>query len=173
MVIHTEKRAGRIIEIMHCEDAESPRELDNLGTMICFHRRYKLGDAESVNWTPDTLRKIVAGENVVALPLYLMDHSGLSMSTGDYGDPWDSGQVGYIFATRKAVEEEYGAWNEETRATARRVLESEVEAYARYLRGEIYDYIVKDATGAVLDSCGGIDDYDYALQLAREAAVIE
>ena len=32
------------IRIMHDECAESPREWDNLGTMVCAHRRYSLGD---------------------------------------------------------------------------------------------------------------------------------
>ena len=33
-----------IIKLVHDHDAESPREWDNLGSMVCAHRRYRLGD---------------------------------------------------------------------------------------------------------------------------------
>jgi hypothetical protein len=39
------KRIGKYeIQIIPDSDPESPREWDNLGTMICQHRRYNLGD---------------------------------------------------------------------------------------------------------------------------------
>lgn len=39
-----EEYKGYTIEIRQDELAGSPREWDNLGTMVCFHRRYNLGD---------------------------------------------------------------------------------------------------------------------------------
>lgn len=33
-----------ILRIVQDVDTESPREWDNLGTMICWHSRYNLGD---------------------------------------------------------------------------------------------------------------------------------
>lgn len=38
------KQGEQVLKIYHDCDAESPREWDNLGTMVCFHRRYDLGD---------------------------------------------------------------------------------------------------------------------------------
>jgi len=32
------------LKIEQDEDAEDPREFDNLGIMVCFHKRYNLGD---------------------------------------------------------------------------------------------------------------------------------
>lgn len=40
--MNTQKR----IRIEHDQDAESPREWDNRGTMVCWHGRYKLGDEQ-------------------------------------------------------------------------------------------------------------------------------
>jgi hypothetical protein len=34
------------IRVIVDRDAESPREYDNVGTMACWHRRYKLGDVQ-------------------------------------------------------------------------------------------------------------------------------
>ena len=47
------KYTGRITQD---EYAESPRDWDNLGTMVCFHRRYNLGDWEI---TKDEFNNIV------------------------------------------------------------------------------------------------------------------
>lgn len=43
-MVHEEDYKGYTIKIYHDEDAESPRDWDNLGEMVCFHRRYNLGD---------------------------------------------------------------------------------------------------------------------------------
>ena len=40
-----EKIIGKYkIEVIQDSEPESPREWDNLGNMICFHRNYNLGD---------------------------------------------------------------------------------------------------------------------------------
>lgn len=33
------------------------------------------------------------------VPLYLLDHSHLSLSIVDFNDRWDSGQIGFAFLT--------------------------------------------------------------------------
>jgi len=44
----------------------------------------------------------------VILPLYLYDHGGITMSTGAFSCPWDSGQVGWIYAPKKTFIDETG-----------------------------------------------------------------
>ena len=82
---------------------------------------------------------------VVALPLWLYDHSGITMScgarTGQYADRWDSGQVGWIWVTKQEVLEDFPNANEDNwKQTAQEVLEAEVELYDQYLTGDVYDY---------------------------------
>jgi len=55
-----------------------------------------------------------------------LDHSGLRISVEPFGDPWDSGQVGFIYATKI----------EQSRQKTKEILISEVEEYDRYLSGE-------------------------------------
>ena len=44
-VVETLKlKNNKTLEIVHDEDADSPRDWDNLTKMVCFHRRYRLGD---------------------------------------------------------------------------------------------------------------------------------
>ena len=39
-----EEYKGYTIEVEQDLDPESPREWDCMGTMVCFHKRYDLGD---------------------------------------------------------------------------------------------------------------------------------
>lgn len=94
-------------------------------------------------------------EHIVILPLYLYDHSGITMSTSSFNDRWDSGQVGWIYVTKQRLVEE----GVEEQA-GKEVLVSEVEVYDKYLRGDVYGFILeeKDEDGEVvdeIDSCWG------------------
>ena len=44
MNIKTYQHKGYTVEIHTDDDAESPREWDNLAKLFCFHGRYNLGD---------------------------------------------------------------------------------------------------------------------------------
>ena len=101
------------IEVILDEDPRSPREDDNLGTMVCFHGRRNLGDKHDYNhhnydgWD-DMEKNIIKDNNVgVILPLYLYDHSGITMNTTGFSCGWDSGRVGFIFISKDKIREEY------------------------------------------------------------------
>ena len=100
---NTERIGKYLIEIYPDQSPDSPREWDNLGTMVCFHKRYDLGDKHDYDennydsW--DELKEdIIKQENVhTILPLYLYDHSGITMNTTGFSCRWDSMRVGFIF----------------------------------------------------------------------------
>ena len=107
-----------------------------------------------VDALPDSALYQLASEQNIMLPLYLYDHSGLAMSTSGFSCPWDSGQVGLIYATKEDIQKEYGEDNKENREKAEKVLTGEVKDYDDYLRGNVYGfrYFVD---GAESDSCWG------------------
>jgi hypothetical protein len=93
-------------------------------------------------------------EGMIILPLYLYDHSGITMNTCGFSCPWDSGQVGWIYADPDMIKKEYGKVTSETLASAKRVLEAEVEEYDYYLTGQCYGFrLYKE--DAEIDSCWG------------------
>jgi len=151
------------------ESPESPREWDNLGTMICFHGRYNLGDDHNYNpsdfdgWA-DMEHKLSKEFDGVLLPLYLYDHSGITMNTTGFNCPWDSGQVGFIGISKAKIRKEFSVRNV-TRDMIARVtncLIGEVETYDQYLAGELYGYIIEDENGEHVDSCWGYYGYEHA-----------
>ena len=89
------------------------------------------------------------------LPLYLYDHSGITMSTGGFSCSWDSGQVGFIYVSKERAREEYG-FKRLTKERVQKVyeyLDNEVKTYAAYLEGDVYGYVIEG--GDIDDSCWG------------------
>lgn len=159
-LVHQETYKDFDIEIYQDTDPMSPRDWDNLGTMYCFHKRYRLGDRHG--YCIQELNDLVKRKDVVSLPLYLYDHSGITMSTRPFSCPWDSGQVGYIFVRYEKLRESFGTKRitKKVIKNALECLESEVSVYNDYLIGNVYGYIVK-RNGGNVDSCWGyIGEYD-------------
>lgn len=120
----------------------NPREDDNFGRMVCFHKRYDLGDkteyksSDFESWAELKEQLVKDGAKVI-LPLYLYDHSGITMSTKPFGCNWDSGQVGFIYCIEDDMDLScYGV--DEERAQV--LMEGEVEIYDKYLCGEVYGF---------------------------------
>ena len=172
------KRIGKYeIEIVRDLSPDSPRDWDNLGIMVCRHRTYNLGDRHMYN-----LRDCESWSDVqkeleyppVILNLYLYDHSGITISCTPFGDRWDSGQVGFIFATKETLLKEYGKIDEEVIDKAIGILKSEVEAYDMYLTGEIYGSRIHEVETCDLghehmnevDSCWGLYGQDACMEEA-------
>lgn len=225
-----------ILTVRYDPDPEDPRCWSNLGTMICFHRRYILGDkheyptprhflealAREINeegiykllkeraeriyeldydeekrkWiireygdsieeydtkeeAEERLRELreyyqedydglddedlldIISEKAVIMPLYLYDHSGLAMSTSDsyypFNDPWDAGQVGWIYAPYERIEKEFGEVNSETIRRAEEILRAEVEVYNQYLSGSVYGFTLDKMVVLDKNLCKGCD----------------
>jgi hypothetical protein len=110
-------------------------------------------------------------DKFVAKPLYLYDHSGITIATTPFGCRWDSGQVGYIYCSLKQAQENWGRkrggfnakhedwFNKGKKVTLRemtkRVMDGELETFDQYIRGDVYGFRVVDQDGEVVDSCGG------------------
>jgi hypothetical protein len=217
------------------------RDQDNLATMVCWHRRYDLGDThefkdpdhmwahlleqvgdveklrpvlremwdkavredyghrmrglsrreradgleeficEQVRYgtTPAVRERIIevlkgAGVIHCIKPLYLFDHSGITISTGcgmfRAHDPqgWDWGQVGYVF-----VSEERRKVMGTPPDRVEQCLDGEVSEYDQYLRGEVYGYWVQTPDAATMldspDTCWGFIGMAWAEEAASDA----
>ena len=168
--VRTITLGGFMARIIQDEDAESPREWDNLGTMVCGNRRYNLGDKDPGYKTKDFdgwagMAAAIMRDHpgCVILPLFLYDHSGITMRTNPFNCPWDSGQVGFIFASAEKIRKE---WNcKQIRKPIRdkviASLECEVATYDMHLRGDCYGYIIENEAGEELDSCWGFLGMDH------------
>ena len=127
----------------HCNDS-------HLDTMACFHRRYNLGDILK-DKNPEEFWQRMVQENTgidsdvlsitecmeimkpfaVWLPLWLYDHSGITIRIYPYNDTWDSRWVGWIVVRREHFESEKAAIE---------YMRANVKTYDQYLAGETYGF---------------------------------
>ena len=203
----TDGRELRLV-IEQDEFTEDPRSWDNLGTMLCCHRDYNLGDCNSNRETElqlaeicrkygksdeeidemtfaEEIQFILDQDDICGLPLWLYDHSGISISTRRQC-PWDSSYVGLIFIEKDFFIAQTGLKDEKDwKIKAKEVLENEIEAYNCFLQGNvcmwtIYEPIIVirqsmdgkelsrtiDEEGKIVDSMGGF--YDPTLGYVEE-----
>lgn len=143
---------------------DSPRDWDNLGTMVCWHNRYRLGDVDGQKEYGDSnaFLEWIQEEEALTLPLYLYDHSGLGMSTSNarypFSCPWDAGQVGWIYVLLEDVRKEYGDDSKGSKEIAVRCLHSEVLTYDQHLRGEVYGYSIEVVSREKCSQCGHVKE---------------
>jgi hypothetical protein len=196
--VHSTERVGDLIVQVVADSIcnDSPREWDNLTCIYGSHRSYTIGDGDP---PPDEKEVLERGgirllyrwlrryKSVVAFKkLAMYDHSGISFYTVNMGSDghhafdaagWDSGVVGYVYITKKRLEE-MGSPIEKVEE----YLEQEVETYNSWATGDVWGYVVTkpcdhdhdgDSDEEIaacphserLDSCWGyIGDAKYALE---------
>lgn len=169
---------GRL-DIVYDDDSPSPREWGNLTTMVCFHKRYSLGDEHDYNSSDysgfDELKAdIIKREDpLVIRPLYLYDHSDITIATTPFSCRWDSGQIGFVFVPKAKVRAEWGVKriSPKLKEQITHCLLAEVEEYDTYLRGDVYGFRLYETQHCdscnrdddiLLDSCYGFYGYDVA-----------
>lgn len=135
----------------------NPRIGENVGRLICWHGKYKLGD-EHHFVDPTYFKEYVEdkdNEVYCILDVYLYDHSGLALSTTPFNDEFDSGQVGYIYCTVQDLKDFGLPLDDKEKVITE--LKNEIVEYNNYLSDadEYYDYKITDEDDYVVDYMTG------------------
>lgn len=176
---------GRSLVIEQDEYPQNPRkDWEPLGTFAGGHRRYDIFDvkiedvydlAREVAKTcgqkdAHFLNRALEDERIgkeamlkkiedvaVLLPVYMYDHSGITIATTPFSCPWDSGIVGWIFLANDKIRKEYGVKNitKKTVDRMRWYLNGEIKVLDAYVRGAVYGYKILNKEGEEEDACWG------------------
>lgn len=149
------------------DDAQSPKEWDNVGTLATWHRRYcfdedgreRFGSADDfMEWAKET------GAMYILVGMY--DHSGISLYSG--GGPhafdqqgWDSGTVGVMYTTPERWKELMGDTPYEF-PKVEEVLEQDLYVWDQFVTGDVYGVVVEGPKGEDGDGVWGFYGFDYA-----------
>lgn len=145
-------------------------------------------EQSELDWLIDDIIEVLPKENIwnllekhaniIVLPLFLFDHSGLAISTNSFNDRWDSGQVGWIYTDKETVLSHCNKFQNEKgnlikiternwMEAAQKLLETEVKIYDSYLQGQVYGAVIEEYDSDSkefdeIDSCWGFysDNYD-------------
>jgi hypothetical protein len=156
---------GTFIDTLHdIEDAHFEKSVGEYDTLLDAWREIRRQTIE------EHFEK-----HYISLPLYLYDHSGITISTGSFHCPWDSGQVGFIYVSRKDAEKElYPAdsyprefirgdnvdWFSSLQTHVETIFKAEVETYDQFLRGDVWGFVLEE-NGEEIDSCWGFYGHDW------------
>lgn len=162
---------GRLtMDIDECP--ESPREWDNVATIVPRGTKNSSWDISDEGWSIDTEefakflhRKLdkkcpeIKGledidyivncgsvkNYIVCKPVYMYDHSGQTISLHPFGCPWDSGCCGYIFVFKDKILKEFPDANDDNwRDKAEEVIKLEIDVYDDYIQGCVYGYRLEE-----------------------------
>lgn len=168
---------------------ESPRELDNLGTLYTWKDEYYSPDRQNFNDGLEFLGSIIGEELIekihdkynnnsdffeditkrmdklgyILYPVSKYEHSDVKYFLG-IGSGWDIGTIGVIFAEKKKICEWFNVKKvtQKVREKVAQNFESELETYTDYANGYGVDYVeIEKFSGEKIESCGGYYKYDH------------
>lgn len=107
-------------------------------------------------------RNALLHKHFIILPLYIYDHSGITISTAPFDCRWDSGQCGFAYVSREKARKEFPKMrDEEVREHAEKLMQAEIQEFDSYLRGDVYSFTVESDDG-IIDSCGNFIGFSLA-----------
>jgi hypothetical protein len=154
-------------------DCPSPREDEQLGRIVTWEGYgHTTNETDDIFPSPhdfedwwngvysDESSRLELGElaprddpRYLRLPVFKYEHTGVAYRTSDFGDRWDSGQVGWIFTTPETIENTgapQDSWAEQ--------LSNEVDEYSKWASGECYGYVVSRRVKTC--ACGECEDWE-------------
>ena len=160
------------LQIVQDDICEDPRNWDNLTIIATLEQNHStIGDFQFKS--SDELNEFVKDqEGIYSMPLYIYDHSGISLYCGNdtipypFNDQWDAGWIGMVFTTKKRLE----GMEKTPRSKIIDLMKSELETYSHYLNGNVYGYrLLKwsqckscdQELDQEVDSCYGFYGYDF------------
>lgn len=101
-------------------------------------------------WSEDA-DVVLRPDIAICLPIYMYDHSGVTISHAPFSCPWDSGQIGWHYMTKDVLEQEFGG----DRQRAEAYMDAQLKIYDDYLTDNVWAFVILDGEGDMEDSCAG------------------
>jgi hypothetical protein len=172
------KKNNKILRISYSEIAENPRDFENLGVFVLSHKKYNL--VNEIDLNPFDFNTIKEVERYlkneynafIVKPVYMYDHSDITLSFYEFHNKWDSGLVGFVYVTKEAIRENFGIKRitKNIIEKTHELLGNELQMYEDYLSGNVFKYDLIELQKAnccnnqeeiLIDSCGGFYGNDF------------
>ena len=185
-------------ELVYDQHATTPRECDNLGTiLIAPNKSHWIANSDVAvdtsipfgknpfeHW--ENLRreqlKLKKSDIAVVYPITKYEHGAISLSLG-YTKGWDYTVSGFVYVTKDTLRKEYGVKRitKSMLNNAKNCLQTELDTLSSWLNGDCYGWQIKEYSIAedglswqevdTLDACWGYLDQDYARNDMKDALI--
>lgn len=117
----------------------------------------------------DKVKEIIkkwSDNNIISLPIYVYEHSGITMNTGGYSCRWDSGEAGVIYMSKREAMNNYESkrWTKKLAEQVEDDMKRRIKYLAAIAEGNIYGFVVEDEEGEILDSCWGFVETEWPIE---------
>ena len=162
---------GLKIHIEYEEDPFGPGDWSLLGTFVHKSNRYSFAndDINVRDYSSSEIQELL--DSSIYLPVYMYDHSGITINTTGFSCPWDSGLFGYYIVDKDKVRYEYSVKriSKKLKEKCEKILKNEIQLWDDYCTGNVFSYSVQDNDGNVIDSCSGYYGNSGIAQAINEA----
>jgi len=176
----TFEHAGMTCELYQDEEPSSPAEWDNIGILVAGPSlaRAMLGEHRTTSAEDDAIgrggaallvRYLRMVEGEIAVPFHFADYGSGGARIWATGLD-DDAPSGFIVTTHQRVNELFGTEPQyHTQEWIENALRAELRNWDAYVEGRVVGVVVRDPSGAVVDSVWGIypDDEGDGLEYAR------
>ena len=147
--------------IAYDELAGSPREENCNQLRFVASGKYSFYNDEAI--TPEELVKCNKHKDYLLFPVYCYEHGGVAFNLTGFHCPWDSGQIGFMYANKWRIYNEYDVnrISPKLKDKLRKNAEAELQELEDYVNGRTYLYeLYKDEEE--IGSCSGFlgDDHE-------------
>lgn len=113
---------------------------------IEFYTKHRYFEGYSIDKLPSrNIEELEKGDKEsIYRYVYMLDHSGMTVSTHPFNDPWDSSICGICRVPLSDGKE-----------CAEGIYKAFVEYFDAYLQGDIYGFQILNEVGEIVDSCCG------------------
>lgn len=142
---------GYTVEIHPDHDAENPRTRCS-STLCTRHRRRTFG-GETLPASPSAIEEAFSRyladkglnrRDIIHIPVFMYDHSGIALSSRSFNDRWDSVVLGFLYETRADIRREFKVKriSPKLEKTIRFRLFGEIEELSAWANGETYYFTI-------------------------------
>jgi hypothetical protein len=134
----------------------------NLGKIIGFSKNYSIGEKHNYktrdfeSWEDMKNVLIKDFDALHVFPLYMYDHSNISLSISPFGCRFDSGQMGFVVITKDDFNNFYNCLDV-SKNKIEEDLKLHLDRYSDVLNGDVYSYWVDEIWDAQLFGFVGYD----------------
>ena len=157
-------------------------ECDLLTKFLFSHKKMNLGhtkawdivDNQGCNsWEDEVIAIKKAYDIAIIKPVYMYNHTGITISTSPFGCIFDSGQLGYAIITKEDLRNEFNIKRitKNILAQAEAILEAEIKFYDTYLSQDSEFYLLVELDDKIIIEDVFADSesaYDKGLELLQQ-----